>query len=169
MIGRRARPAYSRTQKSCRGGEESDRLRMSPSLGNPYMRSGATNGLIVLAPSCSALPGSRSPVGCGRSASRAARRSDQLRSFAVQTGRNPGAFSTPNSCHDSALQRNDASCRKPRSCKGSRYYFTRRAMDSCWRLVAPLISSHSSYFRHRATRDAMCAHRKRCEPLRCTL
>jgi hypothetical protein len=32
---------------------------MSPSLNNPYMRSGATNGLIVLAPSCSALPVSR--------------------------------------------------------------------------------------------------------------
>jgi len=38
----------------------SDRLRMSPSLGNPYMRCGATDGLIVLAPSCSALRGSRS-------------------------------------------------------------------------------------------------------------
>src|SRR5262245_57153333 len=33
---------------------------MSPSLGNPYMRCGATDGLIVLAPSCSALRGSRS-------------------------------------------------------------------------------------------------------------
>jgi hypothetical protein len=41
------------------GGEKSDRLRISPSLNNPYMRSGATNGLIVLAPSCSALPALR--------------------------------------------------------------------------------------------------------------
>jgi hypothetical protein len=33
---------------------------MYPSLGNPYMRCEATDGLIVLAPSCSALRGSRS-------------------------------------------------------------------------------------------------------------
>jgi hypothetical protein len=59
MIGHRARPAYSRTQKSCRGERKSDRLRISPSLGNPYIRSGVADGLLVLAPSCSALRGSR--------------------------------------------------------------------------------------------------------------
>jgi len=60
----------------------------------PYMRSGATNGLMVLAPSCSALLGSRSPIARARSASRAARRSDRLRSFAGQTGRNPAFIVT---------------------------------------------------------------------------
>jgi hypothetical protein len=58
-----------RKAKSCRDGKKSDRLRMSPSLGNPYMRSGAANGLMVLAPSCSALLGSRSPIARARSAS----------------------------------------------------------------------------------------------------
>jgi NADH:ubiquinone reductase (H+-translocating) len=46
----------------------SDRLRMSPSLGNPYMWSGATDGLIVLAPSCCVLPGSRSQRAVGSDA-----------------------------------------------------------------------------------------------------
>lgn len=68
------------------GREESDRLRMSPSLGNPYMRSGASNGLMVLAPSCSALLGSRSPIARARSAS--------LRRFAGQTDRNPAFIVT---------------------------------------------------------------------------
>jgi hypothetical protein len=67
---------------------------MSPSLGNLYMRSGGSNGLMVLAPSCSALLGSRSPIARARSASRAARRSDRLRSFAGQTGRNPAFIAT---------------------------------------------------------------------------
>ena len=80
--------------KSCRDGKKSDRLRMSPSLGNLYMRSGATNGLMVLARSCSALLASRSPIARARSASRAAHRSDRLRSFAGQTGRNPAFIVT---------------------------------------------------------------------------
>jgi hypothetical protein len=46
----------------------SDRLRMSPSLGNPYMWSGATDGLIVLAPSCCVLPASRSQRAVGSDA-----------------------------------------------------------------------------------------------------
>jgi len=42
---------------------------MSTNLGNPYMWPGATNGLIVLALSWSALPGSRSRIGGARSCS----------------------------------------------------------------------------------------------------
>src|SRR6516162_3566781 len=84
------RALLTRGHRNRAGAErKSDRLRMSPSLGNPYMRCGATNGLIVLAPSCSALRGSRSPIGRARSASR---RSDRSRGSTGQIGRNPGAL-----------------------------------------------------------------------------
>src|SRR5215813_14204060 len=51
MVGRWARRVTVRTQNHARAEKRSDRWRTSPSLGNSYMRSGATYRLIVLAPS----------------------------------------------------------------------------------------------------------------------
>src|SRR5262252_9210035 len=51
MVGRWARRVTVRTQNHATAEKRSDRWRTSPSLGDSYMRSGATYRLIVLAPS----------------------------------------------------------------------------------------------------------------------
>jgi hypothetical protein len=93
MMGRPAR-RYREQSEIMPGWKEIRSIADVAQLGNLYMRSGASNGLMVLAPSCSALLGSRSPIARARSASPGRAQIGPARSFDGQTGRNPAFIVT---------------------------------------------------------------------------